>query len=461
MKKILSTVAALLMLMMVLSSCGQNNNTNTTENVKNNVKSVKAISEVFGDGQKVSAVAIEYDTEIDSKSLSASDFAVDGKTVTKVYTNNAAEKSESSVPGKYVIVELSVKAEPLSHGSGGGARTNDGGGSNSQGNANNGGSPSPQGNPNGAGVFKASPVTSAVVTQTGDISTTKGKVYAASTESMKSTKEEHLIVDDFKHLEYTDSATGLKLKYNLYVPKNYDKSKSYPMVLFIHDASVVGGDVTRTLTQGLGAVVWASPSEQAKHEAFVLAPQYDNQTANDNFETTKDLDATVSLLKDIMKQYSIDQNRVYITGQSMGCMSSIALLLRQPDLFTAGMLVAGQWDPTVMAPMAKDKLWILVAEGDQRSSAGMDAAMNVWKAAGASISKAVWNGQASKEEQAANVSAMTAENTNIKYVKFANGTVVPGNPSAPSNENHLGTWPIAYNIEGVRDWLFKQVKTSK
>jgi predicted peptidase len=142
-------------------------------------------------------------------------------------------------------------------------------------------------------------------------------------------------------------------------------------------------------------------------------------------------------------------------------MSSIVLMLREPELFAAGMLVAGQWDPSVMAPMAKDKLWVLVAQGDQKASAGMNAAMDVWSAAGASISRAVWNGQASAEEAAANVAAMTAENSNIKYVQFANGTVVPENQSASSNANHISTWRIAYNIEGVRDWLFKQVKMPK
>jgi predicted peptidase len=46
------------------------------------------------------------------------------------------------------------------------------------------------------------------------------------------------------------------------------------MVLFIHDAGATSDQITTTLTQGVGAVIWATPSEQAKHEAFVLAPQY-------------------------------------------------------------------------------------------------------------------------------------------------------------------------------------------
>ncbi|MDO6851698.1 hypothetical protein Q4S57_28040 [Priestia megaterium] len=62
--------------------------------------------------------------------------------------------------------------------------------------------------------------------------------------------------------------------YNLYVPKDYNPFKKYPLVLFMHDAGVVSNNPTYTLTQGLGAVVWAEPSEQTKNEAIVLAPQY-------------------------------------------------------------------------------------------------------------------------------------------------------------------------------------------
>lgn len=145
------------------------------------------------------------------------------------------------------------------------------------------------------------------------------------------------------------------MKYNLFVPKNYDKNKAYPMVLFIHDAGVISAETDTTLIQGLGAVIWATPSEQAKHECFVLAPQYASATVNDNSETTEDLDATVNLINSLEDQYNIDKNRLYTTGQSMGCMSSIALNIKYPDLFAASLLVAGQWDPTKVSALAKDK----------------------------------------------------------------------------------------------------------
>ena len=46
----------------------------------------------------------------------------------------------------------------------------------------------------------------------------------------------------FQQFEYTDPDTGLSLKYNLFIPENYDAGKAYALVLFIHDAGATGRD---------------------------------------------------------------------------------------------------------------------------------------------------------------------------------------------------------------------------
>jgi predicted peptidase len=293
-----------------------------------------------------------------------------------------------------------------------------------------------------------------------DIITTDGEKYASNSNAIVNDKAINLVVDDFKQLEFKDPKTGDTLKYNLFVPKNYDKNKSYPMVMFIHDSSVVSTETDAALIQGLGAVIWATPSEQAKHECFVLAPQYSTVTANDNSETTKDLDDTVDLINSLESQYSIDKNRLYATGQSMGCMSSIALNIKYNNLFVASLLVAGQWNPTKVAPLAKDKLWIIVSEGDEKAFSSMNAITATLEKDGAKISRATWNGRASAAEFASDVSKMIAEGSNINYTVLKKGTVVPEGESDTPINNHMSTWKIAYNIEGVRDWLFKQVKFS-
>jgi predicted peptidase len=270
----------------------------------------------------------------------------------------------------------------------------------------------------------------------------------------------NLAVHAFRQSVFTDPDTGISLKYNLFVPNDYDASKSYPLVLFIHDAGVVSNDPRITLIQGLGAVIWAIPSEQAKHESFVLAPQYPTVTVNDYSEAKPHLDATVNLVRAVASQYNIDENRLYTTGQSMGCMMSIEMMIRNPGLFAAALLIAGQWDATRMSVLAEANMWVVVSERNPRAFQGMNASMAALEAAGAKISRATWSGRASSEEFAIEVRKMIAEGNNIKYTVFAEGTVVPEGLPDDHRNNHIYTWRVAYTIEGLRDWLFTQAKTT-
>ena len=323
----------------------------------NHIKSVTAVTEVFGDGQKVTTAAVEFDKDIKNSSLSPDDFSVEGRTITKIYANRSAEKSANRTDGRFVVIELSPA------------------------DAN-------------AATFIPSGRTSTIkeatisVKQIGNVETAGGENYASSTVSVTNDKRINLVVDDFKQFEFKDAETGKTLKYNLFVPKNYDPNKSYPLVMFIHDAGVVGTETKATLMQGNGATVWASPSEQAKREAFVLAPQYETVIVNDQSEMTVEGDITVRLLNAVIGQYNVDKNRLYTTGQSMGCMTSIALNIKYPDLFAASFLVAGQWDAAKVSPLAKDKLWIIVSEGDTKAFPGMNAITAALEKEGAKVSRA-------------------------------------------------------------------------
>jgi predicted peptidase len=53
------------------------------------VKNATAVTEVFGDGLKLTAVALQYEKEIDNSKLASSTFTVDGRTITKVYVTTA------------------------------------------------------------------------------------------------------------------------------------------------------------------------------------------------------------------------------------------------------------------------------------------------------------------------------------------------------------------------------------
>ncbi len=124
------------------------------------------------------------------------------------------------------------------------------------------------------------------------------------------------VVDDFKQLTFVDDQNNISLMYNLFVPRDYDPSRSYPLINFMHDASVTSSDHDRTLIQGLGAVVWARPEEQAKRPCIILAPQFDVKVVNDGNQATGHVDTVKRLIEKLATQYNIDMDRLYTTGLS-------------------------------------------------------------------------------------------------------------------------------------------------
>ncbi len=281
------------------------------------------------------------------------------------------------------------------------------------------------------------------ITQVRSLQSVRGKKIQAQKQSVIARSTHTFVADDFIQANFPDRQTGINLAYNLFTPKHPELGKRYPLVLFIHDASGAGKDVKNTLLQGNGATVWATPESQAKHPCFVLAPQFAQVTVDDDFHTTPDLDACLNLIDSLMKQYPIDPDRVYTTGQSMGCMSSYVLMLRRPELFASAMLVAGQWNPSVMAPLARKNLWLLSCKGDVKSSEGVAQAIQVWKKNGATVTEQEWPLDTTVEARAEEVKDMLRHGGNIHYTHFVGGS-------------HNNTWRIAYDIEGVRDWLFAQ-----
>jgi predicted peptidase len=413
------------------------------------VKGATAITQVFGDGVRLTAVAVEYDAPVKGTGLSPASFSVEGRTVTGAFTSTSANLAGKANEGRFVILTLSaddantglaeqVKAE---------------GGSNQPAGAAGG----PVGNagdiPADYTIYKPAQAT---ILRLGAVQEIGGNVIATHETRLATTKVENLIVDDFRQLVFHDPKTGRILRYNLFVPKAYDSRKSYPLVLFMHDAGATS-DVTRTtLFQGLGAVVWARPEDQARRPSFVLAPEYPEIIADDLSHTSSMLDVTIDLIKQLGTQYRIDRSRLYATGQSGGCMMSIAMNIKYPDFFASSFLVAGQWSPALVKPLAKKKLWILVSQDDDKAYPGENAITEVLEKNGAKISRVVWDGTWNAGEFRAAFEKIDPEDSPINYVAFKKGTVIPAGQSTAGGSGHRNTWRIAYTIEPIREWIFRE-----
>ena len=257
----------------------------------------------------------------------------------------------------------------------------------------------------------------------------------------------------FKQLKFEDSETGKTMEYNLLVPEGYDGTKSYPLVLFMADASTVKKEVTTPLTQGYGALEFASDRDQQKHPSFVLVPQYTTWTVGEGEVKSEEVEMTIRLLKKVMAQYKVNEKRVYTTGQSMGGMMSFYFNIAHPDLFAASLFVSCQWDTSKMKDFGKKRFFYIVAGGDEKASGGMRDLTKVLTEQNVKIDSASWSAKLPKAEQERLAEELIAKGNSINFIKFDKGTVLP---ESGKGMEHMASFDYGYKIAAVRDWLFRQ-----
>lgn len=297
--------------------------------------------------------------------------------------------------------------------------------------------------------------------------------------------------DVFDQVEYTDDETGLTVTYNIYLPEDYDESEEYPMVVFIADSSCAGDDATASLTQGRGALVWASDEWQAANPSIVLVPTYPETILDDQngYNTTEYVELTERLIEDVSEEYAVDTDRIYGTGQSMGCMTTLILASEYPDLYAACMFVDGQWDVSTLSGLEDQTFIYFAAEDDQNAYNGMQEVMSMFDEDGVEYTYAQWDGTWTPDELSEATSELLSGNTNAYFVSWASGTIeassetsfAGSNSSSDDSEKpeggkgngqggmnaggddsmmqsvqyHMASFDYAYRCVAVMEWLFE------
>jgi predicted peptidase len=107
----------------------------------------------------------------------------------------------------------------------------------------------------------------------------------------------------------TEIRRMVTLNYLLYLPKEYgdDKSKQWPLILFLHGAGERGSDLNKVKSLGPPKLV----AEGKEMPFIIVSPQVPERS-------TWDPEALDALLGEIIGQYAVDEARIYLTGVSMG-----------------------------------------------------------------------------------------------------------------------------------------------
>jgi predicted peptidase len=134
------------------------------------------------------------------------------------------------------------------------------------------------------------------------------------------------------------SVRGTAYPYTVYVPRAFDGSKSWPVILFLHGSGERGADGLKSTQIGVAAAIRANPDRVRAIAVFPQAPT-DSRWLGDP------ADAAMAALERSIAEFHGDRSRIYLTGLSMGGYGTWHLALAHPHTFAALVVVCGGFLP--------------------------------------------------------------------------------------------------------------------
>jgi predicted peptidase len=167
---------------------------------------------------------------------------------------------------------------------------------------------------------------------------------------------------------------GDTLPYRVLLPQNWDSSKSYPLLIFLHGAGERGRDNEKQLTHG--AKLFVREDVRRDYPAIVIFPQCPTNSYWSNVlrlhdaagkrqfhflaegEPTRAMVLLQQLVTYVIETYKPRKGAVYLGGLSMGGMGAYELVRRQPGIFVRAFAICGGADPATAKKLRKTDWWI-------------------------------------------------------------------------------------------------------
>jgi hypothetical protein len=149
-------------------------------------------------------------------------------------------------------------------------------------------------------------------------------------------------------LSFFSSADDTDQPYAVYIPKNFDENRKYPLVIFLHGAmsnhrlglrrAFGVGNIQGTDFIKPGNIPVETDLEVTRYWPvfkdvdYIVAAPFARGTAGYQGIPEQDV---FDMLADLKSRFSIDENRIYLTGLSMGGGGTMWISLTHPDIFAA------------------------------------------------------------------------------------------------------------------------------
>jgi predicted peptidase len=157
-----------------------------------------------------------------------------------------------------------------------------------------------------------------------------------------------------KHFE-KEITVKVKLDYLLFLPEGYEEKpdEKWPLILFLHGSGERGEELAKVKIHGPPKIV----ESKSEFPFIVVSPQARRRGWNP--------DALKALLDEVLADYRVDPDRVYLTGLSMGGYGTWTLAAEYPEYFAAIVPICGGGDPKEAGRLKNLPIWVFHGAKDE------------------------------------------------------------------------------------------------
>jgi predicted peptidase len=173
-----------------------------------------------------------------------------------------------------------------------------------------------------------------------------------------------------------ETKEGHVLPYQILLPKDYNPSKKYPLLVVLHGAGERGTDNDSQMKYGKS--VFLDSLNRINYQAIVIFPQCPKESYWSSvkinrstvpttfiFDYSAPINWPLQAVIDLVKSMKHDKRRTYIMGLSMGGMGTMEAVSRFPKMFAAANPICGGADLSYVAKYAKRvPLWVHHGDAD-------------------------------------------------------------------------------------------------
>ncbi|MEI8367488.1 MAG: PHB depolymerase family esterase [Planctomycetia bacterium] len=139
-----------------------------------------------------------------------------------------------------------------------------------------------------------------------------------------------------------------RLKYLLALPAGYESGTDrWPLLVFLHGAGESGDDLGKVKAHGPPKLIAAG---DRAFPCIVVSPQSPGRGWNP--------DVLAALVDEICRDYRVDEDRIWLTGLSMGGFGTWALAAAKPDRFAAIVPICGGGNPSQADKLLGIPTWV-------------------------------------------------------------------------------------------------------